>query len=174
MHFEQGTESLSSSLHLSFLVPLQLTGSISAGGSYAGFSASIQIDTSFFSNQAKDAVTYDSKEITITTGSTIEYNSETQQYQVKANDERAPVPIRITITKITNAFDPAFWTGQTTVPDLATKRANLEQALGEYPTYKNAIAGEGTYHNYTRCLQVCIYVAGVIYMHYACIKILGK
>ncbi len=104
---------------------MQATASLSAGGSYEGYSASLEVDTSSYSNEAKDTITFDSKETTLTSGSTIEFNSATKQYYVKANDDKVPVPMKITIARITDAFDPKYWTGLPGITSsvLATKKA---------------------------------------------------
>ena len=130
-----------------------MSGSVSTGGSYAGYSGSLSVDINSFNEQVSSSATFQSHLYNVNSGSTIVKTS-SGHYEIMANDPKAPVPILMTLESITTALDPRLWTSlpesdQTyTSLNITARLSNLEQALRGYPVWSRASASSGAFKFY--------------------------
>ena len=125
----------------------QVKSSVSGGGSYLGFSGSFSVDVNTFNQHVSDSARFGSEQRGVSSGSKIIKSQ--GQYQIDDNNQRPPIPIRMSVIPIPTALDQRLWTelpetGHTyTSLGVSTKLHNLERALRQYPTWSGAPTSSG-------------------------------
>ena len=114
-----------------------------------------------FKEQASHNTDFGSYKYQVNSGSTIVKTGQ-GHYQIKSNDDRAPIPIHMVLKDITLALDPRLWTH---LPErdqtyesltVAGKLRNLIQALTEYPAWSRAPTSVGMLSYYW--IHTCMYI----------------
>ena len=122
----------------------QVQASVSAGGSYGGYSGSFSLDINKFNEQVSQSAEFGSNERTIASGARIV--KEGDHYRIAADNTAAPIPISVRLVALSDAFDAHLWTATPegiaySSLNIGQKLENFERAISEYPASSNAIAG---------------------------------
>lgn len=99
-----------------------------------------------FNEHVSESTTFGSETTSIKSGSKIV--QEEDYWIVPSDDTNTPVPISCKLKYITKVFDERLWKvtpdGETYESlEIATKLANVEKALEQYPSVANAVSSSG-------------------------------